>query len=107
MVKIFENFALKKLNTFGIDIKTKYFVKITTVSELLEIFENKKFINERKEILGFGSNILFTKNFDGLIIQPKILFAKIIENTKDFVIIKVGAGEIWDDFVKYCVANNF
>ena len=107
MLKIFENFSLKKLNTFGIDIKTKYFVQITTVNELLELFANKKFINERKEILGFGSNILFTKDFDGLIIQPKILFKKIIKNTKDFVVVKVGAGEIWDDFVKYCVTNNF
>ena len=107
MIKIFENFPLKKFNTFGIDIKTKYFVQVATVNELLEVFSNRRFINEKKQILGFGSNILFTKDFDGLIIQPKILFKKIIKNTNDYVIIKVGAGEIWDNFVEYCVSNNF
>jgi UDP-N-acetylmuramate dehydrogenase len=58
-------------------------------------------------VLGSGSNILFTKDFDGLIIKLSAANIQIIEEDNDFVLVEAGAGVIWDDLVKYCVERNF
>ncbi len=64
-MKIQENFSLKKYNTFGIDIKAKYFAEVYSTDELRTILSDSNFKNENKLILGGGSNILFTKDYDG------------------------------------------
>lgn len=105
MVKIKENFSLKNYNTFGIDVKARYFVSAGNVEEIKEVLANHRdcfpFI-----IMGEGSNILFTKDFNGLIIQPALKGIKIIENDLENSIVEVGAGENWDDFVKWSVNSN-
>ncbi len=58
-------------------------------------------------MLGGGSNILFTKDFDGLVIKLSAANIQIVEEDKDFVLVEAGAGVIWDDLVKYCVERNF
>ena len=107
MIKIFKNFSLKKYNTFGIDVSANFFVQINSTKELNELFCDKKFEKEKKLILGGGSNILFAKNFTGIVIQPKIQNISIISESDNSVILKVGAGVVWDDFVEHCVNNNW
>lgn len=106
-MKLFENYSLKNLNTFRVDVKTKRFVIIETVNELRTIFDGLELSKEKFLVLGGGSNILYTKDFEGTIIHPDIKSFSVIDEDDKSVFIKAEAGMIWDDLVKYCVENNF
>jgi UDP-N-acetylmuramate dehydrogenase len=99
-----ENFSLKSFNTFGIDVSAKLFASFSNTNELAEILENQ---NEHKLILGGGSNILFTKNFDGLILKNEIAGIEKINEDDAHVYVRAGAGVGWHEFVLYCINNNF
>jgi UDP-N-acetylmuramate dehydrogenase len=71
MIQIKENYSLKQHNTFGINVNTRYFARIGNPDELKDVLGNHRayfpFL-----IIGEGSNILFIKDFNGLVIQPAI-----------------------------------
>jgi len=101
-----ENISLKNYNTFGIDVNAKYFAEVKSVADLKEVFSNLAGIEKQLLILGGGSNMLFTKDFDGLIVKvsiPGISFT----TQDDEVMVTVGGGVIWNDLVNYCVENGF
>ena len=102
-MKIIENYPLLNLNTFGLDIKAKYFTSINTVNELIEIKKTNEFKELELLVLGGGSNILFTKDFDGLVILNNIKGKEIIVQNHHSVFLKIGAGENWHELVMYCV----
>lgn len=102
-MNITDNFALKKHNTFGLDVKANLFVEIKQISDLLDFCRSQYIDVSPRLILGGGSNILFTSDFEGLIIHSRISGLEIIEEDKEMVIIKVGSGIEWDDLVDYCV----
>ena len=104
---IHENYSLKKLNTFGIEASTRFFTEVSTVEEILEILSHKTFANTQKLILGGGSNLLFTKNFDGIILKNNLKGIETVKEDADFYFIKAGAGEAWHYFVMHCIANNY
>ena len=106
-MQLLQNQSLKKLNTFGVDVKAKLFAEVFSEDELREILYDIKFKSERKLILGGGSNILFTKDFDGLIIKLSIKNIDLIEENAVTVVIEAGAGVIWNDLVKYCIERNY
>ena len=103
-MKVYKNYSLKKHNTFGIDVKAKYFTVARSVVELQQLFLNEPALSEDKLILGGGSNILFTRDFDGLVIHIDIQGIK-EKHKDDNVIMEVGAGMSWDDFVRYCTGK--
>lgn len=103
-MNIKKNISLKPYNTFGIEIKAKAFVEISSVDEL------KKIISENNLpllILGGGSNVLFTQDFNGLVIKNKLKGIELINENKNEVTLKVAAGEVWHEFVLYCIKNNY
>jgi UDP-N-acetylmuramate dehydrogenase len=102
-----KNHSLKNLNTFGVDFKAKYFVEALSENELKEFLSDEKFMTESKLILGGGSNILFTRDFEGVIIKVLISRINILEENAESVLIESGSGVIWDDLVKFCVDRNF
>ncbi|MCX6146477.1 MAG: UDP-N-acetylmuramate dehydrogenase [Candidatus Kapabacteria bacterium] len=102
-----ENFDLKKNNTFGVSAKAKYYCEITNEADFSELLYSDLFNNNKKIILGGGSNILFTKDYDGLIININIKGIDIVNNDKESVTIKVGAGVNWHEFVKFTVENHY
>jgi UDP-N-acetylmuramate dehydrogenase len=103
-MKILKNKNLKKLNTFGVSATAKYFAVAQNTNELKQILNSKEFKSCKKHlVLGGGSNILFVNNFDGLVIKNKIKGIKKIKETKNYTYLQFGAGEIWDDCVKYAV----
>ena len=106
-MRIHQDYSLKILHTFGIDVKTKLFAEIFSDEDLFELILNRKLINERKFILGGGSNILFTKNFDGFVIKVSLPGINKIDENEKSVLIEAGAGVIWDQLVTYCINNNF
>ena len=105
MFKIEENVSLKKYNTFGIDILTKKFYTLSSSDRLKEVLIENEGIPLR--ILGEGSNLLFTKNFEGLTLQIATKGIKIINKTKAKVLVEVQAGENWHEFVLWSLSNNF
>ena len=104
---VHENVLLKTHNTFGIDVHARYFVAVDNITALQTILAGEKFSNIPKLILGGGSNILFTKNFGGLVIHNQICGIEKINEDADHVFLKIGAGENWHEFVLYCVENNY
>jgi UDP-N-acetylmuramate dehydrogenase len=105
-----ENISLKKYNTFGIDVFAKYFASFNSVGEINELLEFKEpstfNLQPSTLILGGGSNILFTNNFDGIVLKNEIKGIEIVGEDNDHVYVKAGAGESWHQFVMYCIANN-
>ena len=106
-MNIIENNPLLKLNTFGIDVKAKYFTSINTINELIEVTKTNVFKDLELLILGGGSNILFTKDFDGLVILNNIKGKEIISQNQQSIFLKIGAGENWHELVMYCVDNGW
>ena len=102
-----ENYPLLKLNTFGVDVKAKYFTSINTINELIELTKTNVFKDLELLILGGGSNILFTKDFDGLVILNNIKGKEIIDQNQQSIFLKIGAGENWHELVMYCVDNGW
>lgn len=104
-IKIEEDFSLKKYNTFGVDVKAKYFVEIKKEQDLVELF-NKDIINNLEYlVLGGGSNILFKKNYEGLVIHMNIDGIELVYD-ENKVYVKAGGGVIWNDLVWFCIENN-
>lgn len=101
-----ENISLKPYNTFGVEAKAKYFVEAKSENDLFEIFETETARTEKLLVLGGGSNMLFTENFNGLVL--KVGITGITYTTQgDDVLLTAGAGVIWNDLVNYCVENGF
>ncbi len=96
---------IKSLNTFGFDVKAKGYVEFASPEELTDIF--KEIGNLPFLTLGGGSNILFTKDFDGVIIHPVGKNIELVADYKDYVLLRADAGVEWDDFVLYCINNGY
>jgi len=105
-MKIIENKSLKELNTFGVTAIAKYYYEVINIEDMLELSQSDIFNKERKMLLGGGSNVLFTSDFDGLIIKISGTEFRIIENSDDYVIVEADAGTQWDGFVRYCIEND-
>ncbi len=106
-MNIKESLSLKKYNTFSIDVKAKYFAEVFTNNELKEVLSLDKYKSIPKFVLGGGSNILFTKDFEGLVIKISSSEIQIIKEDDGFAFVKASAGVIWHDLVFYCIARNF
>lgn len=100
-----ENISLKPYNTFGLDVRAKYFVKVESIQELKKVLSLDKY--PEKFILGGGSNMLLTKDLDCLVIQLALKGIAVIDQTDDEVLVKASAGENWHQFVLWCLAHNF
>lgn len=104
---MFKNYSLKNYNSFRVNHKANFFLKIENNKSLINFLSDKKFENEKKLIIGGGSNILFTKNYEGVILYSCIKGIHILEENDNHIKVKVGSGENWDDFVKFCVSKNW
>ena len=103
-MKIHRNSSLKKFNTFNVDELAQLIIEINNISDLPNILSNKK---DEILVLGGGSNILFTKPYNGLIINLKNKGKKIIQEDENTVLVEVSAGENWHEFVLWAIKNNF
>lgn len=104
---MFKNYSLKNYNSFRVNHKANFFLKIENNKSLINFLSDKKFKNEKKLIIGGGSNILFTKDYEGVILYSCIKGIHILEENNNHIKVKVGSGENWDDFVKFCVTKNW
>jgi UDP-N-acetylmuramate dehydrogenase len=104
-MEIHENYPLKSYNTFSIDAKAKFFNSFSFVEELEETL--MMYSEYPIFILGGGSNILFTKDYDGAVLKNEIKGIELQHEDTDHVYVKVGAGENWHQFVLHCIDHNW
>lgn len=99
-------FSLQKYNTFGIDACADIFFSYNNIDDLISFLQNDFDKEKPFFILGGGSNVLFTSNYQGTIIHPETKGITITQEDDNDVFVAVAAGEIWDDFVQWAVDNN-
>jgi UDP-N-acetylmuramate dehydrogenase len=107
MIAVQKNVSLKSYNTFGIDAKAKYFREVKSLDDFSGLIQTELFKKERSLILGGGSNVLFRKDFDGLVIHNAILGRDVVHENDNSIDLKVHSGELWHDTVIHCVSNNW
>jgi UDP-N-acetylmuramate dehydrogenase len=103
-MQIRENISLRPYNTFGMDVRARYFATFDS-EEALE--EGMKRDDRPGLILGGGSNVLLTGDVDGLVLRNEIVGMDVVKEEEEYVYVKVGAGENWHQFVLYCLARQF
>lgn len=103
-MQIEENISLRQYNTFGIDVMARFFASFKDEEQLVSLLVSKPKLYPI--ILGGGSNILFTKNVDGLVLKNDIKGIEVIKEDANHVYIKVGAGENWHRLVMYAIDRN-
>jgi UDP-N-acetylmuramate dehydrogenase len=106
-MEIKTNIELKPYNTFGINAKAKEFIKINSKEDAIKLFRSKDYSTKKHIILGGGSNILLTQNFDGTVIKNDIRGIQIIEEGDNSITLEVGAGENWHNFVLFCIEKGY
>ncbi|WP_127845138.1 UDP-N-acetylmuramate dehydrogenase [Psychroflexus aestuariivivens] len=104
-MKVDKNISLKAYNTFGVDVKAKQFISVSSEDELFEIL--KRFYASELFIIGGGSNMLLTQDVEDTVLHVNLKGIEILENHKNHVLVAANAGENWHEFVTYCVNNNF
>jgi UDP-N-acetylmuramate dehydrogenase len=102
-----KNFSLKNYNTFGLDYSSEYFISLSSENEAIKLFQKEGSLKKPVMILGKGSNILFTDNYNGTIIHSETGGINIEEKSTDYVIVSAGAGVEWDSFAEWTVDNGF
>ena len=103
---IFKNISLEDKHTFSLQASAQFFVPCDLPEHILEFLNNESYAKLPRFILGGGSNVVFTKDFEGVILKPTIQGIEKIQENDDYVWLRVGAGENWDNFVAYAVNHN-
>jgi UDP-N-acetylmuramate dehydrogenase len=106
-MNIKQNYDLSKLNTFGVKANASFFAEVNSEEELKELFNLQEFKNNKKIFLGGGSNVLFTKDFDGMVVLNKLKGIEIVEENAEDVLVRSMGGELWHDLVNFAVNNNY
>ncbi len=104
---VYQNISLLPYNTFGIDVKAAQFVEVKTVEEVQVICTTFNLHERKNLILGGGSNILLTKDFEGMVVKMNLKGIDTIREDENHVWVKAMSGELWNDFVMYCVNRNY
>lgn len=106
-MNIQENYHLINDNTFKISVYADYFVRAFSAQHLIEALTFAKQKNIPYLVIGGGSNLLFTRNFPGIVILIAIPGIALLQDTAHQVTISLGAGEVWEDIVQYCLAHEY
>jgi UDP-N-acetylmuramate dehydrogenase len=103
-MKEYTNYSLLNHNTFGMDVKAKRYVEYDSEDELKTLIPTLSGVVLH---MGGGSNLLFKGDFDGTVLHSAIKGIEVVEETADEVLVRVGAGEVWDDFVAWAVKHGY
>jgi UDP-N-acetylmuramate dehydrogenase len=106
-MKVQNNISLKEFNSFKIDAKADLFINIATINDIIGLLESGLLEEKKYFILGGGSNVLFASDYNGLIINMGIKGMHIMESNDDYIVLEIGAGEDWHNFVKTCVKSQY
>lgn len=99
--------SMKSRTSFGIEAKARYYGELSSLEDALFVVSSSSYASIPKLVLGGGSNMLFCSDYDGMVLKPVMKELVVEQYASDYVIVRVGAGVVWDDFVSYCVDNEF
>lgn len=102
-----QDVSLKRYTTFGIDAAARYFASFSSLDALSELLESPYYVDGKTMVLGGGSNVLFTRDYDGLVLKNEISGIEVVGETADHVLVKAGAGVNWHQFVLHCLEHNY
>lgn len=102
-----QNISLLKYNTFGIDVNAQKLIEFHQLNDVVAYVEAGSLKNTEFFVLGGGSNLLFSANIATVLLKPCMQGIDLLSETDDFVFLKAGAAVVWDDFVAFCVQNNW
>jgi UDP-N-acetylmuramate dehydrogenase len=105
MKAMLENASLKTHNTFGLDVSARWLGRFHSADELHEALEGAA--KRSLLILGGGSNVLFRKNIDGVVLLNEVKGIELINEDRDYVYVRAGAGENWNGLVQYCIGRDW
>lgn len=100
-----ENISLKPYNTFGIDCAARYFAAFATIDDLGELLAEAR--RDRLLVLGGGSNILLTGDFDGWVLKNELKGISLVSEDADHYYVRAAAGENWHRFVLHCIDHGY
>ena len=95
MITEFE--SLKAYNTFGVSAQARYFARFQSIEELRALLEHETIRANKRLILGGGSNMLFTRNFDGVLLKNELKGIQKISEDEQHYFIQSAAGEVWHE----------
>jgi UDP-N-acetylmuramate dehydrogenase len=98
-----QNFPLKTLNTFGIEVSARQYAPFRSVTELQNLLQCPGLDKEHLLVLGGGSNILFTRDFDGTVLHNQIPGLEVIEEQDDYALVQAGGGVVWHELVLFTI----
>jgi len=104
-MEIKHNYNLTKFNTFGIDVSAKFFAELQSEEDIGELFARPEFQNSEKVFLGGGSNVLLTRDWDGILILNRLRGIQVTGENAESVVLRVMGGEVWHDLVEFAVAR--
>jgi len=102
-----KDFSLKAHNTFGLKVKSKFYLPYSSEESLLRFLPEINEFKLKTLLMGEGSNLLFLSDFNGIILHSHIKGFEIVQESGDEVEVRVGAGVIWDDFVAWAVSQGY
>lgn len=107
-MNVLENISLKPYNTFGIDARARYFAQFNNAEELDGLLDQRQRNAAMNTwIWGGGSNILLTQDLNGWVMKNECKGIEEVHEDREYVYVKVGAGENWHQFVQYCTLRNW
>ncbi|AWL08756.1 UDP-N-acetylmuramate dehydrogenase [Aquirufa nivalisilvae] len=105
--RVLENYSIQSLNTFGIDVKARYFVEIRSIEQYHLILNSGTYSHVPHIFLGGGSNVLLTQDLNALVVKVAIDGIEVIKEDDQHVWVRAGAGVVWHDFVQYTVSHQW
>lgn len=106
-MKIEQNFSLEAFNTFHLPVRTRWFIEYENEEELQKILWDEYFQELLSLHIGGGSNLLFLSDYNGVILHSAITGIELVKETDSSILLRVGAGEVWDNVVVYAVSNGW
>lgn len=107
MSSLQENVSLLPYNTFGIDAKCRWLLEVNSEQSLIEFLADNESSAYSRMVLGGGSNVLFTGDFDGLVLKNQIMGIELVEEDDNSLVLRIGAGENWHELVEYTLQRNW
>lgn len=105
--RVLENYSLQSLNTFGIEVKAKYFVEIRSIEQYHALLNSGQYTHVPHIFWGGGSNVLLTQDLNALVVKVAIEGIEVIKEDDQHVWVRAGAGVVWHDFVQYTVSHHW
>jgi UDP-N-acetylmuramate dehydrogenase len=106
-MNIYENYQLAAHNTFHINCSARYFSEIHSIQDFKDLMTHTVYKTEERLILGGGSNVLFTKDQDALVIKNNLKGKELVHEDQHHYFVKIAAGEVWHEAVMWCIQNNY